>query len=220
MRGIIIGAVVACVALIGLAVFFTVNSSGGGPRIVALHSTYEQRVADGYWKKGATDPKVTLLEYLDFQCSACGGAEPLVQDVMSEMGTEVQLQVKQYPIVSSHPNAMAAARASEAAGRQGKFWEMHDILFAKQSEWTNLAPATFTGTLEQYAQSLALNMEQFRRDMRDRSLDDPIIRDQTAANRIPITGTPAFFVNGEMLPRTPANSENFKALLRSKFPST
>jgi protein-disulfide isomerase len=219
MRGIIIGTIVACAVLIGGAVFFTVNGNkGGGPRIVALHPSYEQRVADGYWKKGAEDPTVTLTEYMDFQCPGCASAVPLVEDVVRETSDFVQFQVRQYPLTNIHDKAMMAAVASEAVGRQGKFWEMYSILFTSQKEWEGQAPATFRTTLESYAESLNINMEQYRRDVRDGQIEDAITRDRTAGNRLQIPGTPSFAINGELVQR-PTTVEDFVALLKSKAPA-
>jgi protein-disulfide isomerase len=214
MRGIIVGTVVACAALIGLAVFFTVNSSDQGPRLTPIDKQYETRVADGYWKKGAENPKVTVTEYLDFQCPACYVAFPLMQEVYNQTQDIAQFQTKMYPIVSIHDKAKTSARAAEAAGRQGKFWEMHDILFTNQKAWERQTPVQFETTVELYAESLNLNIEQFRRDIQDSSIQDPIDKDVTAGNSLPIGGTPSFLINGQLLQRTPQNVEEFVNLIR------
>jgi protein-disulfide isomerase len=216
MRGIIFATVIACAALIGGAVFLTLNGNkGGGPRIVVLHPDYIRRVEEGYWRKGAENPTVVLTEYMDFQCPGCASAYPLVDDVVRETSDFVEFQVRQYPLISIHDKAMMAARASEAAGRQGKFWEMYSILFSTQQEWSRQTPAAFRTTLEEYAQSLNLNLEQYRRDVRDNSIEDPINRDRNAGNRLQIPGTPAFAVNGEII-QTPGTVDDFVQLLRSR----
>lgn len=214
MRGVIIGTVIACIALIGAAVFFTVNGHSSGPRIIPIDSSYTQRVTDGYWKRGASNPKVTLTEYLDFQCPSCLAAAPIVDDAMSQLSDIVQLQVRLYPITSIHANALQAAKAAEAAGRQGKFWSMHDLLFTNQQTWEVQSPSQFKTTLDGFAQNLKLNMDQFHNDEGDSTITDTIDRDQAAANRIPITGTPTFLINGQLLKNFPATADQLIQLLK------
>ncbi|HSI20725.1 MAG TPA: thioredoxin domain-containing protein [Verrucomicrobiae bacterium] len=214
MRGIIICAVLACIAIIGSAILFTLNSSGGGPRVVPMHSSYEQRVADGYWKKGAEQPKVTFLEYLDFQCVPCRAASPMIDEAYTQTRDFVQIQNRIYPITLNHPLALQAARGAEAAGRQGKYWEMHDNLFVNQPLWEKQSSEAFKGTLDSYAKAFNLNIEQFHRDLKDATLDEPIDRDMAMGNKIPLQQTPLFFINGKVVETFPANSTELVEILK------
>lgn len=215
MRGIIIASIVGCAALIGLAVFFSLNSSGSGPRILPLDTTYEQRVTDGYWKRGAENPKVTLVEYLDFQCPACQAMSTIVEQATAQTADFVQYQVHIYPLIQIHDKATAAAKVAEAAGRQGKFWQMSTLLFAHQKEWEAQIPLTFKTTAEGYATNIGLNLEQFQRDVNDSTINDAVDRDVAAGNRIPVQGTPTFIVNGQVLTSYPTTVEEFVAMLKT-----
>ena len=86
------------------------------------------------WVKGSADAPVTLVEYTDFQCPACGAYYPLIKQLTEEFGDKVRVVIRHYPLIEIHKNALSGARAAEAAGRQGKFWEMYDILFSNQKE--------------------------------------------------------------------------------------
>lgn len=88
--------------------------------------------------KGSREAKAVLIEYSDFQCPACQVYYPVVKQLTEELGNEILVVYRHFPLTTIHPNALPAAKAAEAAGKQGKFWEMHDMLFDKQSEWSAL----------------------------------------------------------------------------------
>jgi protein-disulfide isomerase len=213
MRGIIIATVIGCLALIGVAIFFTVNSPGAGPRLTPLAEQYTKRVEEGYWKKGPEQPKVTMTEYLDYQCPGCGALSSVVDEAVRQTTEFVEYRVRMYPLISIHNKAQVAARAAEAAGRQGKFWEMHDILFANQQGWESAAPASFRTTVLSYAESLQLNSEQFKQDLDDQNIDEAIDRDKTAGNRIPVQGTPTLLINDRVITNLPQTAEELVKLL-------
>lgn len=168
-------------------------------------------VTDKDWVKGKSDAPATLVEYTDFQCPACGAYYPLVKQLTDEMGDQLRLVVRHYPLIQIHKNALPGARAAEAAGRQGKFWEMYDQLFSHQSEWS-LADDPLKSILPAYAGQLGLDAEKFRQDMADTTLDDKINADRQTGNDLKITGTPTFFLNGELL-KNPTTIEEFKKLV-------
>lgn len=138
--------------------------------------------------RGRADAPITLLEYGDLECPYCGMAEPAVRDLLA--GSEdVRYVWRHLPLTDVHPHAQLAAEASEAAGRQGRFWEMHDLLLSHQE-------ALEGKQLLRYAEELGLDMEQFHDDLRRHSLSTRIADDVESAAASGVLGTPTFFVNG------------------------
>ena len=168
------------------------------------------QVKEDDYKKGNTDAKVVLVEYLDFECEACGAYYPLVKRLSEEYKDDVLFIPRYFPL-PNHRNGMTSALAVEAAGRQGKYWEMHDILFEQQRNWGEQAspnPAIF----EQYAKQLNLNMEQFKQDVNSKVVKDRVVRDRDFANQLGVNATPTFFLNGEKI-QNPRGYEAFKFLI-------
>ncbi len=141
---------------------------------------------------GSQEQKIVLLEFSDFQCPYCGKATETVKDFMNLHGDEVTLAYKHYPLTSIHPQAMAAAKASWAANRQGKFWEYHDGLFAQQKK---LGEEFYLALAEE----LNLDLEQFNRDRRSDGASQGIQQDIQMAETLGIKGTPFFVMNQETL---------------------
>jgi protein-disulfide isomerase len=147
--------------------------------------------------KGNPDAVVTLTKYSDFQCPACGQFVPVIDTLLAELGDQVRFEYKHYPLMQIHPNAEPAARAAEAAGQQGKFFEYHDMLFENQREWSSAAiPGAF---FAKYAKELGLNMDQFTRHQRSSILQQNIRSQVSEARELGITGTPTFYLNGERM---------------------
>lgn len=143
--------------------------------------------------KGNKDAKITIVEFSDLQCPACKAAQPLVDEIMKQASESARVVYRHFPLRSVHKNADAAARASEAAHNQGKFWEMHDKLFAMQSDWEgDKDPAAH---FEQYAKDLGLNIEQWKKDYQDKAMEDRIAKDEQDGNTLGINSTPTFYVN-------------------------
>jgi len=140
---------------------------------------------------GKEDAAVTIVEWSDFQCPFCNRALPTLKQIQSEYGDRVRIVFKHLPL-SIHPQAPAAHAASEAAHRQGQFWEMHDRIFENQRD---LDPATF----ERYAQEMGLDVDQFKKDVASASVKQRIDEDESQASKLGVTGTPAFFINGRFL---------------------
>ncbi len=140
---------------------------------------------------GGRAPKVTIVEFSEFQCPFCGRAAPSIKQLLDTYKDDVQVAFKHLPL-PFHDNAMNAALASEAAHQQGKFWEMHDKMFANQQALTR-------PSLEQYAQELGLDMAKFKAAFDDPKLKDRIEQDKKQAGQFGATGTPTFFVNGRKM---------------------
>jgi formate-nitrite transporter family protein len=141
------------------------------------------------WIRGTGDRE--LLEYLDFQCPYCRAASAAIKPVvLSDLAGRVHLRVRHFPLREKHPRADATARAAEAAGRQGKFWEMHDLLF------DHFEAVTDTDLLA-YASTLALDLPQFEHDLSDPTLIATIEEDRETGLTSGVTGTPGLFIDGE-----------------------
>jgi protein-disulfide isomerase len=147
--------------------------------------------------KGNAAAAVTLTEYSDFQCPACGQFYPVVKALLEQYGDQIAFEYKHFPLITIHPHAMPAAKAAEAAGVQGKFFEMHDKLFENQDAWSKSAtPQAF---FVQYAQELGLDVDLFKQHMRSSMIEDTIKAQFNEAQDLGLTGTPSFFLNGERL---------------------
>jgi protein-disulfide isomerase len=166
---------------------------------------------------GPADAKVTLIEYSDFQCPACELYYQIIEQLVNESSTTMRLVYRHFPLDEvlpdgkvQHPNADGAAMASEAAGVQGKFWEMYRLLFGNHADWTELSDPTsvFVG----YATKLGLNVDQFKKDLTNQSLRDAIQADKNEGMSIGINSTPTFFVNGKTIVN-PQGYEAFKAII-------
>ena len=147
---------------------------------------------------GEADAPVQIIEYGDYQCPGCSVAAPTIKEVAEEYKDKgVMLVLRNFPLVSIHPNALAAASAAEAAGLQGKFWEMHDQLYATQSTWEGLSGEQRTDVFAGYAESLGLDIEQFNTDVTSNAVAQKIDFDIALGRKKGITGTPSIYVNGE-----------------------
>lgn len=161
------------------------------------------------WTKGSKEPKVTLTEYSDFQCPACGAYYPLIEEVFAEYKDRISFTYRHFPL-PQHGNALASAYASEAAGKQGKFWEMADMLFKNQSDWSESVTAGMI--FEGYAEKLGLDMDQYKADVKSDAVKEKVSRDQKSGKLSLIDHTPTFFINGKMA-TNPRSKEEFKALI-------
>lgn len=149
------------------------------------------------WVKGSRTASAVLVEYSDFQCPACGAYYPLVKRVAEEYGDKLAIVYRNFPLTTIHKNALRGASAAEAAGQQGKFWEMHDRLFEGQKEWSEgNNPQKF---IDEYATALGLDMDRFHKDMDSQSVQDKISADVASAEKYEVNGTPTFFLNGKKL---------------------
>ena len=148
---------------------------------------------------GKTDSNIRLVEFGDFQCPSCGGAAPNVITLMDEYGDRVALVFRNFPLTTIHPNARAASATAEAAGLQGKYWEMHDLLYERQGDWSNQDATKRTETFNQYAEEVGLDIEKFKTDVASANVGKKISFDQALGKREGVSATPAFYLNGEKL---------------------
>jgi protein-disulfide isomerase len=143
---------------------------------------------------GKLDSAVTVLEYSDFQCPACGLYAPIVEKLMAEYADRVRFVYRHFPIYSKHPNAEMAARAAEAAGQQSKFFEYAEILFGKQKEWSDIQDPR--DKFKEYASSLGLKVDEFEKYMNSNESRSTVTKDYQGGVKAGINGTPTFFLNG------------------------
>jgi protein-disulfide isomerase len=139
--------------------------------------------------RGPGDAPVSLVEYGDFECPYCGQAEPVVRELLGELGEDVRFVFRHLPLTDVHPHAQMAAEASEAAAAQGRFWDMHDLLLAHQG-------ALDVKHLVGYAEQLGLDVPRFRDELRRRVHAGRVAEDVADADASQVTGTPTFFVDG------------------------
>jgi protein-disulfide isomerase len=148
------------------------------------------------WVKGSPTARVTLEEFSDFQCPACGGLEPGLRRVVRDYDDRVQLIFRNFPL-AMHKYAFQASRAAEAAGQQGKFWEMHDMIYDNQKEWSDsMEPRV---QFESYATRLGLDVQRFKADTERQDLAERIKADYARGMSLGVKGTPTIYLNGREL---------------------
>jgi protein-disulfide isomerase len=162
------------------------------------------------WVKSNKEAKVVLIEYSDLQCPACAFYYPVLKKLLEEFGDKLAIAYRHFPLVSIHPNAKPAAYAAEAAGRQGKFWEMHDLIFDNQNEWKD--KRNVEEIFISYAQKLNLNIDQFKTDFNSKEIKEKVDGAYRNAIKLGLNSTPTFFLNGKKI-TNPRNYEDFKNLI-------
>jgi len=156
---------------------------------------------------GPDDAPVTLVEYGDYECPYCGMASPVVKAAQRELGGQLRFVFRNFPLAEAHPHARMAAQAAEAAAAQGRFWEMHDMLFEHQD-------ALEAQDLVGYAKSIGLDVQQFTRELKAGTYEKRVRDDFRSGVRSGVNGTPTFFVNGARYDGSWANAEKFIGALR------
>ena len=204
--------VVVCTAgLIGGAVYF----NGQAPS-TAVKATQAAALDVSDHVRGSASSTVTVIEYGDFECPACGQWEPSVEALYAAYGNRVQFMFRNFPF-PQHRDARVAAAAAEAAGLQGKYWEMHDLLYKKQSEWTLVAPVDATNQFfKQYATTLGLDVNKFMNDVTLPAIAARVERDVTSGTAAEVDHTPTFFVNNVQIPN-PTGYNDFAKVLDAEL---
>ena len=202
---------VICVAILGGLIAFSrsqkpaADTSGVDSSGIIAASDANGNIAD-HVEGSATSP-VRLIEYGDFQCPSCGGAHPGIKNITADYGDKIGFVFRNFPLTSAHPNALAAATAVEAAGLQNKYWEMHNIVFETQSNWSTLSAEQRTDKfIELATQAGVANLDTFKSDLSSKNISKKIAFDQALGRSLKVSGTPSFFLNGERLDTGVANS--------------
>jgi protein-disulfide isomerase len=150
---------------------------------------------------------IELVEYSDFQCPACAAYAPAVKQLLAEIGEEITFVYRHFPLRGIHLNAQLAAQASEAAALQGKFWEMHDIIFERQEEWSGVANPT--ALFASYAETLELDVDKFSTDLLSSETKAKVDNDYDSGIKSKVGATPTFFLNGQVM-QNPRNYQELK----------
>ena len=154
-----------------------------------MSTTLRPPITESDHTVGPADAPVTLVEFGDYECPFCGQAEIGIRALRRHLGDRIRFVFRNFPIVPAHPHAVLAAEAAEAAGAQGQFWAMHDLLFDNQD-------ALETPNLVEYANQIGLDVEAFVDDLRDHRYVDKIRDDMQSGVDSGVAGTPTFFING------------------------
>ncbi|MFN2621350.1 MAG: thioredoxin domain-containing protein [Chthoniobacterales bacterium] len=169
-------------------------------------------VAGGIHVRGKADAAVTIEEFGDFQCPPCGTMSGVLHKLGEEYGARLRLIFHHFPL-AVHAHAREAAIAAEAAHEQGKFWEMHDVLYKEQALWSKApeVPALFEG----YAKSIGLDVERFKRDLLSPEVIGRVDADQKMGTSRGVTSTPTLFLNNSLLPPAEINPAGLKKAIET-----
>ncbi|HSB26775.1 MAG TPA: thioredoxin domain-containing protein [Pyrinomonadaceae bacterium] len=158
----------------------------------------------------ATAP-AKLEEFGDFECPPCGMFHPILVEMHKEFGDKLQITFREFPLAPAHQHAIAAASAAEAAGLQGKFWEMHDLLYENQKAWHESFDVR--PIFEGYAKQIGLDMNRYQRDLNGEEVAQRILADGKRGHSMGVKGTPTVFLNGKEVPFESLPSEKLRALI-------
>jgi protein-disulfide isomerase len=164
---------------------------------IAVASDQNGQIADHTF--GKTDSKVILIEYGDFQCPSCGGAHPQIKELTESYKDQILFIFRNFPLTTIHPNARASSAAAESAGLQGKYWEMHNLIFENQDAWNTLVGQARTDKFTEYAVSLGIDKDKFLEGLSAKSVNQKISFDQALGKKDAVDSTPTFFLNGEKI---------------------
>ncbi len=197
---------IVVVALVGL--FFMTKKDSS----TTVLNSDAKVVSDTDHVRGDKNSPVTLIEYGDFQCPACGSFYPIIKSLESQYKGRVKFVFRHFPLSQIHPNAFASSRAAEAASRQGKFFEMHDKLYETQQLWGQ-AKTNQQALFEGYAKELGLDMTKFTADYESSEVANKINSDfESGKQTFSITSTPSFILDGEKIDN-PTDVAAFSKLL-------
>jgi len=167
---------------------------------------------------GPDTAPVKLEEFGDFECPPCGQFHPVLKKMHDEFGDRLQVTFREYPLTAMHPHAVSAASAAEAAGLQGKFWDMHHLLYDNQKAWHGQFDVR--PTFEGYAKQIGIDVERFKREINSDLVARRITEDGKRARSLNVGGTPTLFMNGREMPfETIINEEKFRAAIKQELAS-
>ena len=164
---------------------------------------------------GPTGAPVSIEEFGDYECLPCAGVFALLKSIEAEYKGRISLTFRQYPL-KMHQHGMDAAQAAEAAGVQGRFWEMHAAIFEGRAAWT-VAGADVRNFFNGYAQAAGVDLAQFARDLTGPTVTGRIAADQERAASVGVDRTPVLFINGRSLPHTAVTAEGLRAEIEKEL---
>jgi len=199
---------VVVVALLGGLVYLSskdkIDVSQVNEKSVLAASDKNGNIADHVY--GKKNSKVILIEYGDFQCPGCAGAHPQVKAITEEYKDKIAFVFRNFPLTNIHPNARAAAAAVEAAGLQGKYWEMNNLVYDNQDNWKDASTDQRDSLFTQYAVEAGVNKDKFTQALANATISKKISFDQALGKKVRVSGTPTFFLNGTLVNESVTNN--------------
>lgn len=160
---------------------------------------------------GPATASVHLEEFGDFECPPCGLLHPILEEMHKEFGDRLQITFREFPLVPTHAHAMSAASAAEAAGLQGKFWEMHNLLYENQKTWHEAFDVR--PIFEGYAKQIGLDVERYKQDVNGDAVSLRIVEDGKRGRYLGVKGTPTVFLNGREVPFESLPADKLRVLI-------
>lgn len=201
---------VVVVVIVGVFVFFN-RSDGSNSNNNNGNKDEILKISEQDHVFGNPEAEVTLVEYADFQCPFCQATFPILKTALTQAPEDFKIVFRHFPLTAIHPNAMTAHRGAEAAGLQGKFEEMHDLLYERHSEWTEAQDPTVV--VSGYAEELGLDMDKYAQDVNSNEVFEVINGSLEAGGSIGVESTPTIFVNGTKLDRAPSTVEELLSVI-------
>ena len=205
-------ALILAVILIGTAVFFWISQPEQVQPIPMASVP-----AGGSSPTSSTNPRgsVLLEEFGDYQCPPCGSLHPLIKTLKSEYGDRLKLAFYQFPLIAVHKNALTAAHAAIAAKQQGKFWEMHNMLYENQAAWSELPD--LRPVVTNFAIQLGLDVNRFVKDLDSPDIAAMVEADMQRGANFRVTSTPTLFINGQPVPNEKISLDYFRTEINERL---
>jgi protein-disulfide isomerase len=171
--------------------------------------------AEPAYTQGPASAPVHIEEFGDFECPPCGLFHPILKQMEAEFGDKIQVTFREFPLVPTHQHALAAASAAEAAGLQGKFWPMHDLIYDRQQAWKGQFDVR--GVFEGYAKEIGLDVDRYNRDVGSDLVQQRIFQDGKRGHSLGVKGTPTVFMNGREVPFEQLPAEQFRVVIQREI---
>lgn len=216
-EGIILGGIglVTLIIVVVAAVFLSGPSSTKKSSTTITDTALLLGDKDLRQATGTPSAKVTIVEFGDFQCPACGAVNPIVKKVIADYQDKIYFVFRNFPL-PMHPNALVSAEAAYAAGLQGKFWEMESMLYESQLEWSEKSGDEPRKIMRSYAEKLDLDMTKFNESLDSNAGAEKIQKDQNDGYQLGVDSTPTFFINGEKFSGS-MSYDQFKKLIDDRL---
>ena len=199
------------VALITITVGMALYRANRLPRVtISKENAVTNEKTESMHVRGAADAAVTLEEYGDFQCPPCGRLAGPLEEIEHDYGSRLRVIFRNFPF-TIHEHAHEAAYAAEAAGLQGHFWEMHDLLYREQATWANTKDVQ--SLFESYAGTIGLNLERFKKDAGGEQVKAKVESDRKRGEELGVKNTPTIFINNQAVPPTSLNPVALRAAI-------
>jgi protein-disulfide isomerase len=192
------------------------ESSSTSPQPNTVASSYPG--ADPPHALGPINAPAQLEEFGDFECPPCGLLHPILQTMQKEFGARLRIIFREFPLVPNHQHALAAAHAAEAAGLQGKFWEMHDLIYEHQKDWHEAFDVR--PIFEDYAKRIGIDVERYKKDLDSEVVDRRILLDGQRGHALGVKGTPTVFLNGREVPFESLPADKLREVINAELKRT